>query len=181
MECLSFDDIDKKISDYNPSIKPELTTGENQRWQKLQEFRWARSFAEYLKRDYQELCKEENLEDQAIDIILRSKNTNIPDLSVQLIHANEYDMRRGFNFKNIDVSGNCIVGAAVHKCRKYCDRKVNTKEIILLIQGVDESTKIEDLVKDPSFLRIFESLPCFRGIYYITDRKVHKLKNANFD
>ncbi len=182
MKCLSFNDILKTIQGYQHKKEEDLTSQEKRGWKELQEFIWCRSFVDYLKTtfgfQYEEICKYYGLEDKGVDIILHSKITSEPDIHIQLTHANEYDMRpiAKVSIKDVDISGNCIVGAVVHKCSDYCERKIDTKNIILLIQGIDESTKIDDLVKNFSFLKIFENLPCFKGVYYTTHKSVYPLK-----
>jgi|GEM_PF-4822208 len=188
MECFNLDDINNEIQGYRYKKEDNLNRDEKRRWKELQEFNWTIIFSNYLKTfglEYNELVKDKSKEGLGIDIILKSSK-NCPEISLQLTHANEYDMRpdvlaNQVSIKNIDTSGNCIINAAVRKCDNYCNRKIDTKKIILLIQGADESTKIDDLAKDHSFLRIFENIPCFRGIYYVKPTQVYTLKNTNFN
>ncbi len=183
MECFNIQNLDSEVSSFDPSIKPELTSEEKRRWKELQEFQWCRPFIDFLKTkaglQYELICKNSELEGAGEDTYLSTENKNIADIHIQLTHAKEYDMRPSTTdpVKTIDVSGDSVVDSATRKCKHYCDRNVSTKEITLLIQGVDESTTINDLAKSEFFLKKFQDLPCFNGIYYITPNKVLPLKS----
>ena len=186
MNCLSLYDIHKKISSYDPRIKQKLNTKERREWKELQEFIWCKSFVDFLKQEfnlqYDLICKNSKLESEGKDVFLHSNNTSLMDIHVQLTHANEYDMQPEdrISIKRIDISGNCIANAVIHKCQHYCDRRLDTKDLILLVQGTNKSTKLDDLMRDVAFLRIFQTTPCFKGIYYITENQVFVLKAAQF-
>ena len=184
MEVLNIKDLEKEIKKYDPQIKPILTAKEKARWKELQELNWSKIFVDFLKTkfniQYELIGKNLELEGEGEDVFLQSKNKNLSNIHIQLTHANEYDMEPTNKIKDVNVSGNCIIGAAVGKCSHYCENRINTEEIILLIQGIDESTKIKDLSEEASFLKIFKSIPCFKGIYYITPNQVYPLKEAVF-
>jgi len=184
MECLNIHDLDKEINSFGSGIKPALTPKEKRRYQELQEFKWCIPFINFIEKDfdlkYSLICKNTRLECKGEDIFLKAEDDLLTDIHIQLTHANEYDMSPTKSIKKVNISGQCIIDAATCKCNHYCNRNLDTKEIILLIQGIDESTKISDLVNGQDFLKSFNDLKCFKGIYYVTPNQVKVLKKASF-
>lgn len=180
MECLSIIEIDDQIYSYGPIKEEDLTAEDKRRWKILQEFQWGKIFLKYLNGDhgfnYEEICKDDFREEEGEDVVLRSKIATEEDVRIQLVHANEYYMDFSPTIKFGDISGEKIKEAAISKCKKYCERQIDTKNITLLIQGTDVSTQIKDLTGNSLFLDAFKNLRCFNRIYYITSVDTHRLK-----
>ncbi len=176
MECFKLEDISREIQLFKDREENSLTKLEKRRWKVLQELVWCKPIVDFLNVDCDKVCKDISLEAQGIDCII--EQTNGAKIYLQLVNANDYDMKPTPGMKEINLSGIPIVGAASKKCLHYCKRGIDMKNIVLLINGNNIGTKIDELVKEASFLREFERLPCFKEIYYITDKGVYCLKSG---
>jgi hypothetical protein len=109
--------------------------------------------------------KDPKLEAQGVDVVL--KRADGVQVKVQVTHCRDHDMRPYPKIKNINTTGEPIKMSAKEKCDKYCQGLVDTRDIILLIDGATIGSFIQDLMTDESFLKFFRKIPCFKEIYYM--------------
>lgn len=182
IERFSFTEVEEEILSYNSKKEKEFTENEKRRWNTLTEFRWSICFAiNYLNKErglhYEEVAKDNDLENKAIDVTLYSSLFNEEDILIQVVDANEFNQSPKIRNKSNDFSGGKIIYAVSQKCIKYYKNNVDTKNIVLLIYGVDTSSRIEELHQDHFFLREFQILPYFKNIFYVNPSpKVYQLK-----
>lgn len=149
----------------------------------LNEMMWGKPLAEYFNdrygTNYNDVRKEKALDDDGIDIILSSSvNKNDKDIFIQLTHAREYDMSPSSEVNVIDTSGVPITDSLEYKCSNYERRGIDTKKIVLVIQGVLNQEDMVPLLERKDFLKPFKETECFDGIYYISDQ-VYPLKELD--
>lgn len=149
--------------------------------QGLSEMMWCIPLAQYLNKkyhtEYDEVYKNDTLDRAGIDIVLSAPKHKNPSVFVQLTHAREYDMSPNPMNKDIDLSGKPILDAVEHKCTHYMARGIDTQKMVLIIQGILPEAYVYQLMHEESYKRRFDSIECFDGIYYISD-KVYPLKEV---
>ncbi len=149
--------------------------------QGLSEMMWCIPLAQYLNKKYgttyDEVYKNDTLDRAGIDIVLSSNTHQSTALFIQLTHAREYDMSPNPINKEIDLTGHPIIEALELKCTHYMARGIDTHKMILIIQGILPQTYVYELMNEGTYRTKFDSIDCFDGIYYISD-KVYPLKEV---
>lgn len=124
----------------------------------------ARYIGEKTNISYDDITKDRDLEDQGIDSTIHGSDGSA--INIQVTHCRDYNMNPCVEIEYVNTSGQPIKEAADEKCKMYCERKVDTKQTILLIEGATVGTFVDDLANDLLFLKFFQELSCFKEIYY---------------
>lgn len=166
---MQFSDIERHINDSHRKRTP----------QGLSEMAACVPLAQYLNdrfgSHYDDISKENQLDNEGVDVVLTDTTNKYPHLYIQVTHAREYDMTPTNSSPKVDMSGYPILSALQAKCKTYIDRGIYTKQIILLIQGVIPTRRATEIFRQYGFVdRIIEE-SCFDGVYYVSD-SVYPLK-----
>ena len=158
---MNFTEVREKINEFDS--KGELIPHD------IHEFFVCEIFAKHLSakssNTYDDVTKDLSLELLGVDVTLTSNQGN--SILLQLVHAKDYSMNPRDKNKAVDTSGLPIIEAARDKCKKYSKKGIDTSNIILLIDGANVGSKINDLSHNLGFLRQFQIITCFKEIYYI--------------